>query len=145
MFHIIKPVQGSRKAHRRVGRGNGSGRGTFSGHGCKGEQARAGRGKAAPFEGGQTPLVRRQPKLGGFKNPTRKEYEVVNCDSLEAHLEPGTYDVEGLKEARLVDGKRPVKLLARGKLTKKFSLTVNAASKSAKDAVAKVGGSVTIA
>jgi large subunit ribosomal protein L15 len=144
MLHALKPNIGSKKPKKRLGRGNGSGLGTFCGKGVKGQKARAGRGKGAQFEGGQTPLIRRQPKLGGFRNPNREEYEVLNLDSLEERLESGSYDIEGLKEARLVDGKLPVKLLGRGKLTKKFTLSVHAVSKSAKEAVSSAGGSVKI-
>lgn len=144
MLHTLKPNKGARKGRLRVGRGNGSGRGTFSGHGCKGEQARSGGGKSRGFEGGQVPLIRRQPKLGGFKNPTREEFEVVNLDSLEKALEAGSYDRESLREARLVDGGLPLKVLGRGKLTKKFNLTVHAASGSAKEAIMKAGGSITL-
>ena len=144
MLHTLKPAQGARKGVQRVGRGNGSRRGTFSGHGCKGEQARAGRGKPIGFEGGQVPLIRRQPKLGGFTNPTRESFEVVNIGTLEEALTAGSYDLASLKESRLVNGAMPVKILGEGKLTKKFNFTVNAASKSAREAIVKAGGSVTI-
>ena len=144
MLHEIKPTAGSRKTRKRTGRGDGSGRGTYCGKGIKGQKARSGRGKGAQFEGGQTPLIRRQPKMGGFRNPNREEYEVINLDVLEKSLKPGSYDVTELVEAGAVRGKLPVKVLGRGELTKKLDITVNAASKTAKDAVAKAGGSVTI-
>lgn len=144
MLHTLTPAKGARKERIRLGRGNGSGKGNFSGHGCKGEQARSGRGKGPGFEGGQVPLIRRQPKLGGFKNPTREEFEIVNLDLLEQKLEAGSYDADALKEARLVDGGMPVKILGRGAITKKFNLTVDAASKSAKEAITKAGGSITL-
>lgn len=144
MLHTLKSNKGARKERIRLGRGNGSGKGGFCAHGCKGEQARAGRGKGPGFEGGQVPLIRRQPKLGGFLNPTREEYQVVNLDVLEQKLEAGSYDIPALRNAALIDGRLPVKLLARGAVKKKFDFTVNAASKSAKEAVKKAGGSVTI-
>lgn len=144
MLHTLKPYKGARKDRMRVGRGRGSGKGTFSGRGVKGQGARSGGGKGPQFEGGQTPLIRRQPKRGGFRNPNREEFEVLNLDRLEARLDPGNYDTDALREARLVDGKLPVKILGRGKLTKKLGLTVHAASKTARDAVEKAGGSVTI-
>ena len=128
----------------RIGRGNAGKKGTFCGRGVKGQKSRSGSGKGPQFEGGQTPLVRRQPKRGGFRNPTREEYQIVNIDTLEARLEAGAYNVDSLKEARLVDGKLPVKVLGRGKLTKKFELTVDAVSGSAKKAVEAAGGSITI-
>jgi large subunit ribosomal protein L15 len=104
-----------------------------------------GKGRRLGFEGGQTPLLRRQPKLGGFTTPRRVEMEVLNLDTLEAKVPAGTYDVAALAALRLVSGKRSVKLLGRGTVTKNFALTVQAASKSARDAIKKAGGSVTIA
>ena len=122
----------------------GSGHGTFSTKGVKGQQARAGRGKGAQFEGGQTPLVRRQPKLPGFHNPGREEYEIVNLDVLERELAPGSYDVAALREAQILSKNLPVKILGRGNLTKKFAFTVDAASKSAKKLIVAAGGSLTV-
>lgn len=144
MLHMIKPAKGSKKRRQRVGRGDGSGRGTYCGRGVKGQSSRSGRNKGPQFEGGQTPLIRRQPKLGGFRNPNREEYEVINLDVLEKKLEPGSYEVTDLVEAGVVRGKLPVKVLGRGKVTKKFELKLDAASKSAKEAVEKVGGSITL-
>ena len=94
------------------------------------------------FEGGQTPLFRRQPKFQGFKNPGREEFEVVNLEVLEAKLPAGSYDVDALRAAGLLRRKRPVKVLGKGSVTKKFALTVHAASKSAKQAIEKAGGTV---
>ena len=144
MLHSLKAAPGSRKAKKRVGRGNSSGQGTTAGRGTKGQQARKGNGRRFGFEGGQTPLIRRQPKLGGFKNPNKKEYEVVNVGDLEAKLSAGTYDVAALKENGLVRTSNQVKLLSRGDLKKKFTLTVHAASKAAVEAVEKAGGKVTV-
>ena len=144
MLHALKPTKGSKSSKKRVGRGNGSGRGTFCGRGCKGQKSRSGGGKGPQFEGGQTPLIRRQPKFGGFRNPNREEYEAINLDVLEEKLSAGSYDFDALKEAGLISGKLPVKILGRGKVTKKFKLTVDGASKSAKDAIEKAGGSVTV-
>ena len=144
MLHTLRPAPGSTHRRKRVGRGIGSGHGVFSGRGAKGQKARAGAKKGPQFEGGQTPLIRRQPKFAGFQNPNREEYEIVNLDTLEERLPPGSYDVAALREAPLVDGKLPVKLLGRGKVTKKFTITVDAASKSARKAVEAVGGSVAI-
>jgi large subunit ribosomal protein L15 len=109
----------------------------------KGQQSRTGKGRRFGFEGGQTPLFRRQPKLGGFRNPRRVPYEVLTLSTLE-RLEAGAYDIAALKQARIVQSNRPVKLLARGAVSKKFTLTVNAASPGARAAVEKAGGSVTI-
>ncbi len=145
MLHTLKPNYGSTKQKKRVARGNGSGQGTTAGRGTKGQQSRTGKGRKPGFEGGQTPIARRQPKLGGFIAPRRPDYEILNLDVLESKLEAGTYDKDSLSKARLVDGGRPVKVLGRGKVTKKFALTVHAVSDSAKEAIEKAGGSVTIA
>ncbi len=143
-LHRLTPAKGSRSKKIRPGRGSAAGRGTTAGRGTKGQQSRQGKGTHVGFEGGQTPLLRRQPKLGGFLSVRKITYEVVNLGTLEAKLEAGTYGPAELKSARLVSGKSPVKLLGKGDLSKKFALTVHAASKSAKAAVAKAGGSVTL-
>lgn len=144
MLHSIRPTKGSRTSKKRVARGSSAGGGTTAGRGTKGQNARTGGGKRyRGFEGGQTPLMRRQPKLGGFRSPGRTEYEVLNIATLEAQLEAGTYTVESLKAARLLATKKPVKLLANGTVSKKFDLTVHAASKAAKEAIVKAGGTVT--
>lgn len=144
MLHTLKPNPGSRRKFRRVGRGHGSGRGTTAGRGQKGQQSRAGRGGYAGFEGGQTPLLRRLPKAGGFRNPTKVIYEVVNLKDIESRLEAGSYDVPALRAAHLVRRNRPVKILGEGAITKKFDLTVNAASRRAKKAIEEAGGKVTV-
>ena len=144
MLHVLKPNRGSTQKKKRVARGNASGSGTTAGRGTKGQQSRVGKGRRLGFEGGQTPLIRRQPKLGGFHRPMRVEMEPLNLDMLEK-ADAGTYDIAGLAAAKLVSGKRAVKVLGRGTVTKKFALTVNAASASAKQAIEKAGGSVTIA
>lgn len=144
MLHSLSPTPGSRKSRKRVARGNSAGGGTTAGRGTKGQQSRSGAKRRFGFEGGQTPLLSRQPKLGGFTNPNRKEYEVLNLDTLEAKLEAGSYDVAALRAAKIVCTKKPVKILSRGELKKKFDLSVHAASKAAKEAIEKAGGKVTI-
>lgn len=143
MLHSLKAAPGSRKGKKRAGRGNSAGRGTTAGRGTKGQGSRSGSSRNLIFEGGQTPLLQRQPKLGGFKNPGRVEYEVVNVADIEAKLDAGTYDVDALKTSHLVRTGKRVKLLARGEVKKKFDLTVHAASKAAVAAVEKAGGKVT--
>ncbi len=145
MLHLLKPNKGSTHTSRRVARGNGSGRGSTAGRGTKGQQSRTGKGRRLGFEGGQTPLIRRQPKLGGFVSHTRTEVEVLNLDTLEAKVPAGSHDRSTLAGLRLVSGKLPVKILGRGSITKKFTLSVYGASKSAKAAVEKAGGTITIA
>lgn len=143
MLHQLRPASGSTKRRKRVGRGNSAGGGTTAGRGTKGQHSRVGKGRKHGFEGGQVPLIRRQPKLGGFKSPRAKTYEVVNLSGLDT-LDAGTYTVADLKLKRLVRKGDLVKLLGTGGVTKKFALEVHAASKSAKEAIHKAGGSVTI-
>ncbi|MDD5623157.1 MAG: 50S ribosomal protein L15 [Candidatus Peribacteraceae bacterium] len=142
MLHALSPAAGATKKRKRIARGSSAGGGTTAGRGAKGQQARAGKGRRFGFEGGQVPLIRRQPKLGGFRNPSRREYEVVNIGVLEARLSPGAYDVVALRGAGLLTTRKPVKLLGQGSVTKKFELSVHATSKSARAAIEKAGGSV---
>lgn len=90
------------------------------------------------------PLLRRQPKLGGFTPPRSKQYEVVNLWSLEEKLPAGTYSIEDLRQKRLIRKGTLVKILGDGELSKKFSLEAHAASKKAKQMLEKAGGSLTI-
>lgn len=144
MLHNLSPAAGSRKRAKRVGRGNSANGGTTAGRGTKGQQARSGAKRRFGFEGGQTPLLRRQPKMGGFRSPRHKEYEVINLDTLEKKLEAGEYDIAALRKAKVVRTSKPVKILSRGNVSKKLVLTVHAASKSAKEAIESAGGKVTV-
>ncbi|GMU56693.1 MAG: 50S ribosomal protein L15 [Candidatus Xenobia bacterium] len=140
----IKPAQGARHRRRRVGRGMTDG--TFCGRGMNGQGARSGGGKGPGFEGGQTPWYRRLPKYRGFKNPFRTEFQVVNLVDLEARFEDGaTVDAQALKERRLVsDLKAPVKVLGTGELKKKLTVTVDAVSAGAREAIEAAGGKVEV-
>jgi large subunit ribosomal protein L15 len=144
MHHLLKPAHGSTQKRKRVARGNSAGGGTTAGRGTKGQQSRTGKGRSFGFEGGQVPLLMRQPKLGGFKSVRKVEYEVLNISELEERLSPGSYDAAALRKNGIVSRNRPVKILGMGTVTKKFDLTVAAASKSAKDAIKKAGGTLTI-
>ncbi len=144
MLHQIAPHPGSRKKRKRVARGNSAGGGTTAGRGTKGQQSRVGKGRKHGFEGGQVALIVRQPKLGGFTQPRRKEYEAINIGLLEEMLEAGSYDSAALRSAGIVQTKRPVKILGAGTLSKKFSLTVEAVSAGARKALEQAGGSVTV-
>ena len=143
----LKGNPGSKHRRMRVGRGIGSGKGKTAGRGGKGQTARTGV-RINGFEGGQTPIHRRLPKRG-FNNHFRKEYEVVNLSSLQKAIDSGTLDIKGtvdlesLKKAGLVrKAGKVVKLLAKGVLTTKITLSVNFASEAAKAAVEKSGGKV---
>lgn len=145
-LNTIKSTSGSRKTFKRLGRWNGSGKGTYSGRGCKGQNARSGGGVPAWFEGGQTPLFRRMPKLKGFSNSLfKKEYNEVNLSDLALLADKGITDITSdvLFENRIIRKKSlEVKLLGRGELTTKVNVTVNKASASAKEAVEKAWGKI---
>ena len=139
-LHDLRPAQGANKAKTRVGRGEAS-KGKTAGRGTKGTKARY----QVPerFEGGQTPLHMRLPKLRGFKNPFKVEYQVVNLDKISA-LFPngGDVDVAALVEKGAVRKGQPVKVLGTGELTVALDVKVDAWSKSAKEKIEKAGGSV---
>jgi large subunit ribosomal protein L15 len=139
--NTLSPKKGSTKRHKRRGIGD-----TYAGRGCKGQKARTGgRSKFSPaFEGGQISLLRRMPKLGGFKNINRKEFQPVNLCSLEK-LSIDKISRETLKKAGLIKSiSKPVKILSKGKLTKKLTCFVDAVSKSARDTIERIGGSIEI-
>jgi large subunit ribosomal protein L15 len=140
----LRPVEGSRKARKRVGRGNSSGYGTTSGRGTNGQLSRSGGGKGAGFEGGQTQLAMRLPKLPGFTNHSRVEYAPVNVARLEALFADGdTVDAESLKEKGVIKHDYiPVKVLGDGELTKKLTVKVDKVSASAQSKIEAAGGKV---
>jgi large subunit ribosomal protein L15 len=138
----LRRPEGAHRARKRLGRGPGSGLGKTSGKGHKGQRARTGASIPAWFEGGQMPLQRRLPKRG-FKNPFRREYEIVNLQALDA-LEEETITFEVLHRHRLVDlGKgRPVKILGDGEVRRKFTVQAHAVSAGARSKVEAAGGSI---
>ncbi len=144
MLHSLRPASGSTKRRKRIARGNAGKGGTTAGRGTKGQHSRTGKGRKLGFEGGQVPLLMRQPKLGGFTRPRRVVYEVINLSKLEAKLPAGTYTLQDLKDKRIVRNGKHVKILATGALTKKFAIEAHAASKAAKEAIKKAGGTLTI-
>ena len=143
-LHEISPAAGSTTAPKRLGRGVGSGLGKTSGKGHKGAKARSGGGKRAGFEGGQTPLAMRLPKLPGFKNPRRIEYTAVNVSTLEVKFEDGAVvDGASLKAAGITKSEfEPVKVLGDGEITKKLTVKVDKVSASAKAKIEAAGGKV---
>lgn len=143
-LHDLKPNAGSNKRRKRIGRGNGSGKGTYSGRGLNGQGSRAGGTKGAGFEGGQTPLAMRLPKLPGFVSPRRIEYTPINVSTLEARFEnDAVIDGAALKAARLTKYEdEPVKILGDGELTKKFTVKADKVSASAKAKIEAAGGKV---
>ncbi len=139
-LHDLHPTPGSRKPSRRVGRGHGSGRGKTAGRGTKGQKARAGGTIPAWFEGGQTPLHVRTPKLHGFKNRFRVEYAGVNLGRL-ADVPSGTLITPDVlvHDGLIRDTKLPVKILGVGDAPKGITIHAHAFSKSALDKLAAAG------
>ena len=140
----LKPAKGSVKKDRRLGRGEGSGRGGTATRGHKGQKSRSGYSKTFGFEGGQMPLQRRVPKHG-FKNINRKEYKAINLSVLEELAENKNLkiiDVQTMVDAGLVSGKDLVKILGNGKLTHKLEVKAHAFSESAKKAIEALEGSI---
>jgi large subunit ribosomal protein L15 len=140
--HHLRPAPGAKTAKRRVGRGEGGKGGKTAGRGTKGSGAR----QTVPqnFEGGQMPLHMRVPKLRGFKNPFRVEYQIVNLSRLgELFPQGGSVGVEDLVAAGAVRSGRPVKILGTGDISVAVQVTADAFSASAKDKIAAAGGSTT--
>ena len=139
----LGPAYGSVKNKKRVGRGNGSGHGTTSGRGSKGQLSRSGGSSKTRlgFEGGQMPLNRRIPHLKGFKNTRKEEFNIVNLIQLEK-LEDGlTIDMDALFKLGMVgDKKNKIKILGYGSLTKKLTVKADYFSKSAIEKIEKAGG-----
>jgi len=142
----LKPAQGSVKTRKRIGRGQGSGRGGTSTRGHKGAKSRSGYSRKIGFEGGQMPLYRRLPKFG-FKNINRIEFLVINLDTLNTLAEEkqlSEITIDTLINNGLATLKDKVKVLGRGELSIKVNVSANAFSLSAKKAIEEKGGVVTI-
>ncbi|MGI8393763.1 50S ribosomal protein L15 [Leucobacter sp. Z1108] len=138
--HHLRPAPGSKKAKTRVGRGEGS-KGKTAGRGTKGQKARY--QVKAGFEGGQMPLHMRTPKLRGFKNPFRTEYQVVNVAKLaELYPEGGVVTVADLVEKGAVRRNQPVKVLGNGDLQVKLTVQVDKVSGSAEQKIVAAGGEI---
>lgn len=140
----LYPAPGSRHKKKRVGRGPGSGKGKTAGRGMNGQLSRAGGGKRAGFEGGQTPLARRLPKLPGFTNINRVEYVPVNVKLLEERFESGdVVDHESLVAKNIIKHYEDlVKVLGDGDLTKSLTVKVDKVSAGAKVKIEAAGGKV---
>ena len=140
----LKPAEGSRRVRKRVGRGVGSGKGKTSGRGLNGQMSRAGGGKRAGFEGGQTPLARRLPKLPGFRNINRCEYIPVNVSRLQEKFSAGdTVNGESLVKAGIIKHSDAlVKVLGDGDISVALTVKVDKVSASAKQKIEACGGKV---
>ena len=143
-LHEIKPPEGAKRGTTRIGRGIGSGHGKTSTRGHKGQWARSGGGVRPGFEGGQMPLTRRLPKRG-FVNIFAKEYAIVNVGDLERLPEGTLVSAESLKELGMIkkigDG---LKILGRGEITKKLTVSAEKVSAAAKEKIEAAGGSVEV-
>jgi large subunit ribosomal protein L15 len=143
-LHELKPAEGSRKTRNRVGRGTGSGNGKTAGKGHKGQNARSGGGVRPGFEGGQTPLFRRLPKRG-FKNINRKDFAIVNLETLNRFEEGTEVTPELLLETGVLSNtKAGVKILGNGQLEKKLTVKADKFSATAKEAIESAGGTVEV-
>ena len=139
----IKPAAGSNLNSKRIGRGQGTGKGGTATKGHKGQKARAGYSQKIGFEGGQMPLQRRLPKFG-FKNVNRKEFRGVNLDTIQTLIEnksiTGDITKEVLVENGLVSKNELVKIMGRGELKSAVSISADKFTKSAEELIAKAGG-----
>ena len=140
----LKPAEGSRHSRTRVGRGPASGTGKTAGRGLNGQKSRSGGGKGNGFEGGQTPLARRLPKLPGFRNINHVEYLPVNVSRIEKYYEAGeVVDGESLVAKGIIKHSTDlVKVLGDGEITKAVTVKVDKVSASAKAKIEAAGGKV---
>ncbi len=139
----LSPAPGSKHSRKRVGRGDGSGHGTYSGRGCKGQKSRSGAKMRPGFEGGQLPLIKRLPRKRGFVNIFRVEYSIVNIDKLNAFESGSEVTPEKLVAAGVVKSLRhPIKILAEGDINRPLLVKVNKFSAAAKAKIEVAGGTV---
>jgi large subunit ribosomal protein L15 len=140
-LHHLKPPAGAKTDKKRVARGDRGKGGKTAGRGTKGTGARG--TVPAGFEGGQMPLIRRQPKKPGFTNPNKVEYAVINVGRLDDAFEAGAeITVESLRARGMVKKKGPVKILGHGEVTKSFTVDVDAVTGTARDKLTAAGGTV---
>ena len=141
--HEITSNRGSKKIGKRVGRGDASGHGSYSGRGVKGQNSRSGGGVKLGFRGGQLALIKSMPKLRGFKNIFRKEFEVINIRDLSKIKENTEVTPTFLKEIGLISNlEKPIKILGEGNLTYALNVSAHKFSKTAHDKIIAQGGIV---
>ena len=141
-LHHLAPAPGSKKKKIRVGRGEGGRRGKTAGRGTKGLKAR--NSLRPGFEGGQTPLAMRLPKLKGFTNPNKEEFAIINLASLAEFDKGSEVSPETLRERGLIRHKGRVKVLGEGELDKALTVKAHAFSAAAKEKIEKAGGTVEV-
>lgn len=141
--HMLLPAPGSRHNRKRVGRGDGSGHGTYSGRGSKGQKSRAGGGVRLGFEGGQLPIIKRLPHLRGFHNRFRTEYVLVNVGKLNVFAADTVVTSETLKEAGIIKcSGKPIKILGDGKVDRPLVIKADRCSAAAKAKIEAAGGRI---
>lgn len=145
----LKPAEGAVKKSKRIGRGNGSGKGTTAGRGMKGQKSRSGGNIPAHFEGGQMPLIRRIPKFG-FHNPNSVTYQPLNVGRLSQAVADGILDADApitpevLVEVGIINKNQLVKILGDGTIEEAVEVSAHAASASAQKKIEAAGGSVEV-
>lgn len=140
----LKPAAGSIKTRKRIGRGQGSGRGGTSTRGHKGAKSRSGYSRKVGFEGGQMPLQRRLPKFG-FNNINRVSYKAINLETIQTLADEkklSKIGIQELRDAGFISKSALVKILGKGKVTSKLEVQANAFSKSAEEAIKAAGGNI---
>ena len=144
--HLMRPPEGAKKSRKRVGRGDGSGFGTYSGRGLKGQKARSGSGTMVKFQGGQLSLLKRLPSIRGFTNIFRQEYSVVNVEQLALFPADSEVTPETLVQVGFIKNLNiPVKILGRGDLDVAISVSAHKFSAAARSKIEAAGGTVTVA
>jgi len=139
--HNLKPPAGATHKKKRVGRGDGSGHGSYSGKGCKGQKSRAGGGVRLGFEGGQLPLIKRLPRKRGFTNIFKIQYSIVNVGELKAFSANAEITSKELLDVGLIKSfKYPVKILAQGDIDRPLIVKANKFSASAEKKIVAAGG-----
>jgi large subunit ribosomal protein L15 len=141
MLEKLSPALGAKKKRKRVGRGDGSGHGTYSGRGCKGQKSRAGNKVRPGFEGGQMPLIKRLPEKRGFTNIFKTQYSLVNIGQLGVFEAGSEVTPEKLVALGIVKSpKRPIKILAKGDISHPLVVKANKFSAAAKAKIEAAGG-----
>jgi large subunit ribosomal protein L15 len=141
--HNLKPPAGATHKRKRVGRGDGSGHGSYSGKGCKGQKARAGGGVRLGFEGGQLALIKRLPRKRGFTNIFKTEYAIVNVGELKAFSAKAEVSPQQLFDIGLIKSfKYPVKILGNGDIDRPLAVKANKFSAAAEKKIVAAGGKV---
>jgi len=139
--HQLAPAPGAKKDRKRVGRGDGSCNGTYSGRGCKGQKSRSGYRMRPGFEGGQLPIIKRLPRLRGFTNIFKKEYSIVKLSMLDVFEAGSEVTVEEILQAGIIKTKKlPVKILADGDISKAITVKADKFSAAAKAKIEAAGG-----